>query len=335
MIARSVGGNIQISRHQGLSLQPGEVVSIHVLKRLDVNKWAVAILGRVYPARSSLALEAGAHLQARVSASARHLVLSLEAQSPGQAAALLRQGLPAGPLPELAAASLLSTGRPVSPEALEKMRLALSRTPLRKDRAAKAFATLLDKGIDILSPGAERLVREISFGQGQEGDGRRRRGRDLPRSAEEVRRAFLSMAAADPRGAGVIAAYNHLRGRGQNWVVLPFLFTDGDDEYPGTMKILFDPFARRPLAFALSVSPKGGADISFHAALQGEGGRRMRLFCSEPGLRRRAARSLGVFAAKLGNLGFEVDDTIHGGEEFDGFSPAGEGASLRGVDAVG
>jgi hypothetical protein len=333
MIARSVGGNIQISRHLGLALRPGETVSLHVLKRLDANKWAVAIHGRVYPARSTLALEPGAVLRAHVTSSGRHLVLSLDPGLRPAEAALQRQGLPAGPLQQVVAASLLSSGQPVSAELLEKVRLAVSRSALRKDRAAKAFATLLDKGIDITSPGAEKLVGEISFGQ--EGGGGRRgyRGRDLPRSAEQARRAFQSMAGTGSRGAGAIAAYNHLRGRSESWVVLPFLFTDGPDEYPGTLKILFDPFARKPLAFSLSVSAGGGADVGFHGSLQGD--RRVRLFCSEPSIRRRAGRSLGELAAKLHNLGFELDDIIRGGEEFDGFSPAGEGVLLRGVDAVG
>ncbi len=333
MIARSVGGSVQISRHQGLSLRLGEAVSLHVLKRLGSDKWAVAIQGRVYPARSGLALEPGAVLRARVSASGRHLVLSLEPTRHLATEALVRHGLPGGPLQELMAASLLSSGQPVSAEALEKMRVALSRSSLRKDRAARAFASLLDKGIDITSPGAEKLVGEINFGQEEGGRGRRYRGRDLPRNKEETSRTLQSMAAPGPGGAGAIAAYNHLRGRAQSWVIFPFLFTDGPDEYPGTMKILFDPFERRPLALALSVSPNGGADISFHASLQG--GRRTHVFCSDPALRRRAGRSLRAFSAKLRNLGFEVDDIIHGGDDFDGFSPAWEGAPLRGVDAVG
>jgi hypothetical protein len=309
------------------------MVSLHVLKRLDANKWAVAIGGRVYPARSGLALEPGAVLRARVGASGRHLVLSLDPGLRPAEAALHRLGLPAGPLQEVIAAALLSSGQPVTARVLEKMRLIVSRSALRKDRAAKAFATLLDKGIDITSPGAERLVGEISFGQQGGGERRGYRGRDLPRSAEEARRAFQSASAAGPHGAGAIAAYNHLRGRSESWVVIPFLFTDGPDEYPGTLKVLFDPFAGKPLAFALSVSPNGGAEVSFHGSLQG--GRRVRLFCSERSIRRRARRSIGPLAAKLRNLGFELDDIIQGGEDFDGFSPAGEAGLLRGVDAVG
>ena len=52
-----VGASIHLAPQQGSALHPGQSVIVHVIKRLDAGKWAVGVLGKVYPAASSLALE--------------------------------------------------------------------------------------------------------------------------------------------------------------------------------------------------------------------------------------------------------------------------------------
>jgi hypothetical protein len=331
MIARSVGGNIQIPARPGLELRQGETVTLHVLKRLQGTKWAVAIHGRVYPARTELALETGSTLKARVSLVGRLMTLTLAPSDASAANVLGRQGLPAGALSQLIAVSLLRSGLPVAPELVERMRQLLSRSGPRQPRAARALATMADKGISLSGSGTERLVEQLTYGE--EGGGRRRGGdRRLPRDGAEAGRAIRAMAgtAAPP---GAVTAYNHLKGRSQSWVVFPFLFREGETEYPGTIKILFDPFQGRPLRMALTVHPGGGAGVDFHVGLQGR--RPVHVFCGDERLRTRIAASTAVFSAELRNLGFQLDDTIHEEEDFDGFSPAWEGASVKGVDAVG
>jgi hypothetical protein len=331
MQAGSVGGRIQITARPGLALRQGEVVTLTVLKRLTDTSWAVAIRGRVYPARSAVELEAGSLVKARVSSAGRHLVLSLEAAAARSADALIRQGLPAGPLTQLIASSLLRSGQPVTAELVEKLRTILSRSPLKKVRAARALATLVDKGIDPAGPGAETLVRHLCFPQPEEQGRRRGRGRPLPRSPSEARQALAVLVSAGPPGA--IAVYNHRRGRSQSWVVIPFLFTDTDGDYPGTLKLLYDPYRKAPLQAAISVAAPGGEEISFCADLQGA--RQFSVFCGDPAARQRISGRLRALKVKLRNLGFDLDDIIHGGDEFDGFSPVWDGAALRGVDAVG
>jgi hypothetical protein len=95
------------------------------------------------------------------------------------------------------------------------------------------------------------------------------------------------------------------------------------------MKILFDPFPPRPLAFTLATS-----DISFHLPL-GPGRGRLAMYCDDKRLRRAAQRGLDSLRSKFHNMGLEVDDIINKGEAFDGFSPAEEGMILPSVDTVG
>jgi hypothetical protein len=335
MVPKSVGGSIRITAGTQLRLQAGGVVNLNVLKRLDGNKWAVAIQGRVFPAHSDLELIPGSIIRARVESLGKTIVLNLNkaAVEPAQAA-LLRQGLQGGALEALAAAALVRAGQSVNAESVEKMKGFLSRTKLPKEKAARSLAAMMDKDIDITGPGAERLVAAINFPS--DGGGRRRGGggkRDLPRDPAAVKKELDYLPVSSPKEAGGIAVFNHIRGRSQSWVVLPFLYREGEYEYPGTMKILFDPFLRRARAFVLSIAPAGGVELAFHLRL--DGNKRMTVFCGDRRIRSALSRGMGGFTSKFHNMGIEVDDTIHGEDSFDGFSPLWEGATVRGVDTAG
>ncbi len=334
MFPKSVGGSIQITAGQQLRLQAGSMVTLNVLKRLEGNKWAVGIQGRVFPAHSDLELIPGQILRARVESLGDKLILSLKKTTEESAqAALLRHGLAGGSLGALAAAALVRGGQPVNAELVERMKGFLSRTRMPKEKAARGLAALIDKGIDITCPGAEFLVEALSFSG--EGGGRREGGgkRELPQDPAAVRRVLDSLPVSSAEKAGAIAVFNHVKGKSQSWIVLPFVFNDGGDEYPGTMKILFDPFLRRARAFVLSVASADGADLAFHLRL--DGAKRMVVFCGDRRIRAAVRRGMGSLASKFHNMGFEVDDTIHGEENFDGFSPLWEGATVRGVDTAG
>lgn len=322
-------GSIQISSRPAVGLRTGDVVVLTVLKSLAPGKWAVGINGRVFPAFSELDLTPGAVLRARVGAAAGKFVLTVEKGAADPASlALQRQGLPDTPLTQIIAGSLLRAGRPVLPEIVEKMKALLSRTGLDRRRAGRIAAAIVDKKIDLASSGLDALMSLLSFGEKGGGDPRRFRGRPMPRSLEELRK-LVGEPSADEGAPSGLQVFNHSRGGSSTWVVVPFLFSVGEERIAGTMKFLYDTFAARLVRFVLST---GG--LSFSVSLEGRPGR-VSIFCDEESERRAAARGLDSLRAKFHNMGMELDDTIHEGELFDGFSPTWEGASLRSVDAVG
>jgi hypothetical protein len=323
------GGSIQISSRPAVGLRTGDTVVLTVLKALAPGKWAVGINGRVFPALSELDLTAGSILRARVGAAAGRFVLTVEKGVADPVSLALRhQGLPDTPLTQIIAGSLLRAGRPVLPEIVERMKAVLSRSRLDQRKGARIAATLVDKKIDLGSPGLDALMSLLAFGEKGGGDPRRFRGRPLPNTAAELRKLVAALPAEDAAPAG-LQVFNHSRGSSLTWIVVPFLFTSGEEKIAGTMKFLYDSYASRLRRFVLSSD-----GLSFSVSLEGRA-RRMSIFCDEEPTRRAASRSLDTLRAKFHNMGMEVDDTIHEGELFDGFSPAWEGASLRSVDAVG
>jgi hypothetical protein len=326
-----VGGDFRIVATPTLGLRSGETVSVHVLKRLGGNKWAVGIKGRVVPAYSRLDLSPGLEMRARVTFQGGRLVLTREDTTGDAGETLTREGL-TGRLSELAVSALIRSGHGATAENLRKVRGFFSRTGSADSRKARYVAALLDKGIEVDSSGAERLVGLLSLGE-RGGSGRQSsKRRDLPRNPAAVRTALESIVekAGKP---GAISVFNHLRGENQSWIVLPFLFKGDGRDYPGTMKFLFDPFLRKTRRFALSVAPDGGETLSFYLPLEGK--KILRVFAEDKKMKLMLKRSLGKLTPKFNNMGIEVDDTIHSGGKFDGFSPMWEGAVARGIDTTG
>lgn len=325
-----IRGAIRISMASETGLRPGQSVSVHVIKHLEGAKWAVAIKGRVFPAFSELALKAGQTLRAHVSAAEGKLLLTVTEEVPDAVrAALVRQGLPTGGDAEVIAHALTRSGLPIVAETILKIRALLTRSGMDPRKSARIAATMVDRGIDPAGPGARALLPVLGFGERGGEDHRRYRGRqlpDTPRAVKEFTSALSGDSAARP---SMLQAYNHIRARSQSWVVIPFVFTSGSQRIAGTMKILFDPFQSRPLAFTLSTE-----DISFHLPLRARQGR-LAIYCGNERLRRAAQRGLDSLRSKFHNMGLEVDDTIKEGNAFDGFAPVEEGEILPRVDTVG
>jgi len=331
MTPGTIGGSIRIEAPPELRLRSGDSVVLTVIKRLDPGKWAIGIRGRVYPAFSDLALEPGAKLRARVDASLGKIVLTVAQEQPDPVrVALQGQGISPGGLAELVARAMARSGLPISARTVERAISLLSRTKLDPRKGARLVATLVDRGIDLSSPGVDALLAVLAFGEKGGEQPAHYRGRRFPEGTREVKEFVASLPAAGPGSRpSALQAYNHSKGRAQTWVVVPFLFRDGGEEIAGTLKILYDPFLSRPLRFALC-----SEGINFHLPLEGKS-RTLTVYCDGEKLRRAAARGLDTLRAKFHNMGFEVDDTVNEGDGFDGFSPVGEGIPLHSVDTVG
>jgi hypothetical protein len=275
-------------------------------------------------------------------------------------------GLPAGGDAEVIARALAHSGLPLLAETIQKVRALLARSGIEPRTGARAAASLVDRRFDLGGEAARALLPVLAFGQKGGEDPRRYRGRDLPTTREAVK-GLVSSLAADP-GSRVTAlqAYNHTRAASQSWVVIPFVFDDGavqesggagkggpqgaggpesaggpeetgEPQSPGvpntgrivgTIKILYDPFRDRAVAFSLVT-----ADISFHLPLQGKT-RSLSVYCSAR-VRPAVERSLDSLRSKFHNMGLEVDDTINEADDFDGYSPGEEGTGFSRVDTVG
>ncbi|MCX7031346.1 MAG: hypothetical protein NTU62_14670 [Spirochaetes bacterium] len=326
-------GSIQVSSRSGLGLRAGDVVTLNVLKRLTDDKWAVGLKGRVVPARSDLDLVPGSTLRARVQSAAGRIVFVLDRGTASPLAeALGRQGIPSTPEMQLIAAALVRSGRAVDQTAMERVRTLLLKTRLEARRGGRAAATMLDKGIDLSSEGAADLLELLCLGDPGGRGGRRYRGRPFPRDGAEAKGALATAASPDEPSSG-LQVYNALRGRSETWIVVPFLYRDGEVDCPGSLRLLVDPYTNRLCRLVVGVRPAGGE--AWHFEFDLEGRRRMTVYCDDPAAARAARANLDMLSAKVHNMGIEASDTVRGGREFDGFSSARADAVIAVVDAEG
>ncbi len=326
-------GSIQVSTRPGLGLRTGDVVSLHVIKRLTDDKWAVGLKGRVLAARTDLDLAPGATLRARVQSAAGTVVFVLDRGTASPLAdALNRQGMPLTQDAQLIAAALIRSGRAVDAAGVDRVRSLLAKTRLEARRGARAAATMLDKGIDLSSAGAADLLELLCLGEPGGRDARRQRGRPFPKNGGEAKGALSAPASPDGASSG-LHVYNALRGRSETWIVVPFLYREGTTDCAGSLRLLVDPFAGRLNRMVVGVHPSGGAAWHFEFAL--EGNRRMTVYCDDAAALRTERENLDTLTAKVHNMGIEVSDTVREGRRFDGFSSADADGAIAAVDAEG
>ena len=326
-------GSIQVSTRPGLGLRTGDVVTLHVLKRLTDDKWAVGLKGRVLAARTDLDLAPGSTLRARVQSAAGTIVFVLDrGKASPLADALGRQGIPSTQEAELIAAALIRSGRSVDAASVDRVRTLLARTRLEARRGARAAATMVDKGIDLSSAGAADLLELLCLEESGSRDRQRERGRPFPRDGREAKEALAKTATTEEPSSG-LHVYNALRGRSETWIVVPFRYRDGTTDCPGSLRLLVDPYAGRLLRMVVGVRPSG--DTAWHFEFTLEGRRRMTVYCDDGASLRAARANLDTLTAKVHNMGIEVSDTVRDGREFDGFSSAREDAVIAAVDAEG
>jgi hypothetical protein len=309
MLAGPQPFSLRLDRPVGPGWRAGGLVSVQVLARLGGGRWSVSVQGRTFPASAEVELAPGARLLARVARGGGRIVLrvlgpAVEAE---------------GKVP----AALLAPGLNVSPETAQKVRRLLERLRLPPQRFARLAALLLEKGVEPDSPGIAALLENLAYGDA----GGRRRGRPWPSSTGQLAEEL----AGDLRRAGdgeaqPLPLFNHLQAGDEQWFVIPYSY----GESSGTIRLRRQQGARQADRLVLATDGPWSFVLSRKAS-----GYALHGFCGEgtPGLR--ARRGWRRLAQKLQNLGVETDDTIRGGDGFDGFSLPWEAGPHQRVDTEG
>jgi hypothetical protein len=307
--------NLRLDRPVGAGLRAGGLVSVQVLARLGGGRWSVSVQGRIIPASAEVELAPGARLLARVSRGGGRItlrVLGPAAEPEGQVPAAAR-----------VAAALSASGLEVRQETVQKVRRLLERLRLPPQRFARLAALLLEKGVDLDSPGIAALLENLAYGQ----SGSRHRGRPWPSSTQALAEELSSdLGGAGDGEAQPLPLFNHLQAGAEQWFVIPYRY----GEVSGTLRLRRQAGARQADRLVLATDGPWSFVLSRRAS-----GYALHAFCEEETLTLRARRGWRRLAQKLQNLGVETDDIIRGGDGFDGFSLPWEAGPYRRVDTEG
>jgi hypothetical protein len=218
----------------------------------------------------------------------------------------------------------------MAPERLDQVRQLLQRLRLDPKKFARIIAVILEKGIDLRSPGLEKLLLLLGYGEqdsGERRDRRRDRSTDPDHLAEQLQN---DIGRPGSGGGSSLQVFNHLQGPEHTWVVIPFDYSL-EDSHPvhGTIRLRYNVRRQQTDRMIVVVRSAGGGKWSF---LPNPLGPELYIF-GDPGDKKQAAE-LDVLRLKLQNLGVKIDDTIREDQNFDGFDLPWEELSYHYVDTV-
>jgi hypothetical protein len=221
----------------------------------------------------------------------------------------------------------------VQPGSVRQVRQLLERLRLPPQRFARLAVQLLEKNIDLASPGVNALLALLGYGEGTD----RRRGEERhggQAGSAEAEKELRRRIADCPNGEeSPLPLYNHLRSPAEQWVVIPYRY----GELAGTIRLLCGPAGAPARRLVLVAAAEGGERWSFVLTRrqEAEEGYELHAFSdreSQPSRNRERWRAL---VQKLQNLAVKSDDTIRVDGDFDGFSLPWETVQYQGVDTVG
>jgi hypothetical protein len=322
---------LNLNARSELSLRSGDSVFVTVIKRLTGGKWAVGIRGRVLPAFSEVDLTPGQRLRALVTIQGGRITLKIAGQAADPIQELIvRQGLQPGELMESILTAFLRSGLAVVPERLQQVRALLRKFRLDPKKFSRIIAVLLEKQIDLRSPGLEQLLFLLGYGEG-EPQGRQGRGRDGSRDPDRLAEQLNGDIERPESGKGSsLQVFNHLPGSEHTWIVIPLDYSfEGSGRVYGTLRLRYNVGQQRTDRLIVAVRDDRGGKWSFVLNTPGP-----ELFVFGDPIDKRSRAELDVLLLKLQNLGVKTDDTIREDRNFDGFDLPWEELSYHYVDTV-
>ena len=353
MFSGSISGSIRISNRQTVDLRAGDAVTVHVIKRLIGNKWAVGIKGRTFPALSDVELLPGSTIKASVSRAGSKFVLHINEIISNSAEGTLKSRGEMSPALRFIHSALLqaalqrslsksTTAIPMgTAKQINRLFKRLTRKKSKSEmRIARSISAVVEKGLDPTSTGLEAVLSVLSL-IGQEGErgGRHRRRQGYYNSEDRASAGLRRMVKNringkenNPERYHPLQLFNHLAISDETWIISPYRFFTGESTYHGLIKILLDTKRHRVKRLVLDV--KTGESIVSFLLQQSRKKMRMSVYCSESGLNALMTKKIRGLVSILQNHGVECDDSIYEEEEFDGFSAPWERETYNGVSIV-
>ena len=309
----------------------------------------LGIGGRVIAATSERNLSPGMTFQAQVRIEGGTVLLQPYEHLGAQEGALRflgAEGLPRDELSVTILRALLRSGMPLDPGQIRNAHAFFKNRESISPRMVRAYLLMQQKGLSPSEDGLDRFIDALDgYGGRRDGAGdggahggahddadRRRggqkKGESQPTKSEETVREIVER--REEEADDLIHAFNHLRGEGGHWIVVPFSVDTGDGQsYRGSIRVHFS--GDRPTFDRASVSAEGERGRWEFELVRGggESGGGTRVFY--PAGEAPPADLLADLTERVGTLGFGSVDAEPGGD-FDGFSTGGSTDILRGID---
>jgi hypothetical protein len=336
MINKIISEHIKIDTLFKGNLKSGDIVSVSVIKQVSDGKWAVSIKGKVFPAMSELSLTPGDRIKAQVTRTGDRLILKVVDDAPRAPIqqVLLKYGIAQDKVSEMIVMSLIKSDLQVTQEQVQRIRKAMDRLQKADAKSARLLALILGKEIDIGNgEGIDELFKLLSYGDSPE-DHEKRQKKERDRNADEDAKNQIKKAVEKPNRNpdSMLQIFNHLRGKNQNWIVIPYSYQFENGSYEGTIRVLYNSNTMKTEKIVLVVFTEHGR---FSFLIQSKDGiHHIRLFHSDPRILKNISKKMREFNIKLQNKGAKIDDIIYNEVDFDGFSSIQDDLPYKAIDTL-
>ena len=288
----------------------GNLLSFRVLEKGSKGSYTLFLGGRKVEAKSTVPLPLGRVLHSRVLQKEGGLRLELLKPFQPRATLLQNLGLEGRAGAEAVVRGLMQSGAPLNPRVIRRILNYTSKEPNKRRFFARLTGNLGRKGMDLSQPGWEAVIDACLadyYGQGREDD-KHRRGQKHPRGEEKLPdlRSVKAMWAPGDK-PNLLHLYNHIKGRGENWLFLPISSRFRGRKLLGALEVQFRGDGK--MVKACIRVKDGKEDWFFRLGPPGPEGRRKLQWEGPPRWEARGKDGLGVFSKKLRNLGIDLDDT--------------------------
>ena len=322
-------------------LKHGSDVQALVVGKQGSNRYVLQIAGHRLTAHSSLNLQLGQALRARVDAQAGTVYLRVQnEQSHSLRVFLQQQGLPVDKSAEAVVRSFVRSGLPLDPAEIRQARALLQRVRTPAERSARLVAILWDKGA---RPSEDFVHSLFSAVEGEPSDtGSEGRRQDPGRHSHENPSDDADGGAhegqepekQDPDKQGEedgdeedeevssseavtpLQLFNALKGREGRWLVVPFALQGSEESYRGSLRLFLDGTSGE---YRIAVCTVREERVSFDIAWN-RGAALAHLYPRDEQSERRVTAEVKELERRLAPFGIAEVRVHESTEFFDGFS---------------
>jgi len=350
LINPGLSHTIKIANASGINVVTGDEISIQVIKHLFGNKWAIGFMGRVYPAQTQLELlpeqiirvkvvKTGSQLQFKIindtfSAAPKDAI-------PGSITELMKKlGFAEDPVIKQIITALIRSEMPIDPVFIRKIREKMEKEKKSGDNVIRLLVNLLGKKIDISTIKIDELLQVLDYGSNQEQDGtphnKQQQKRQL--TSGQLKQHFTNIIENKEETVKVqqdnlLQMFNHLRGKDDSWVIIPYEFLTTEMLFTGNLRLLLNTKNQEIKKAVLIVNQTNGDKWSFFINPV-KNQLNVLVFSNKKLYIDKKSESFNTLILNLQNNGVKIDDKIYDDKYFDGFYPVFVPEEYKTIDTV-
>jgi hypothetical protein len=222
----------------------------------------------------------------------------------------------------------------VTQEIVSKVRKYMERTKKTDLKTSRLLSLILCKDMDISDTGIDELLQLLNYGDSSHDRRKRNKnGHDTENEDDTKKWVKKVIQKTSENPDNLLHVFNHLNGKSQNWIVIPYCYHEKSEIYEGTIRVLYNPISKKTEKVVFTVAMDEKDSITFYIQ-QKEEIIHIKMFTSGLEDHVHFEKKLQELRIKLQNKGAKIDDIVYNEADFDGFTPRTDVFPYKTIDTL-